>query len=354
MRLSFFYSLFACKITKKAYIDENLFRNIIMNQAVSKSKSVFGPIPSRRLGLSLGVDLLPFKTCPLDCIYCECGATTDHTFERKEYFPTASVIAEIDETLAKHPKMDYLTFSGVGEPTLHSGLGEIIRHVKTKWPNVKICLITNAVLLGDPGLQKELELLDLIMPSLDASSASEFETINKPVAGVTFESLMNALLSFRKNVKVTMWLEVFLVPDVNDSDESLARFAELLKQIGPDQVQLNSLDRPGVVDWIRVPTRERLEEIAGKLSALGVPDIEIISRVRPAPAEVKSAIDITTYNELILKTVRSRPCTAEDIATAISCDPDQVATHLRRMGKADLLTSEDGPRGTFYRPAAGK
>jgi len=321
-----------------------------MQNQTLKTKAVFGPIPSRRLGLSLGIDLLPYKTCPLDCVYCECGATTNLTAKRQEYYPTEAVIAEIDAKLAEHPKLDFLTFSGVGEPTLHSGLGAIIEHVKTRWPEIKICLITNAVLLGDPDLQRSLQKLDVIMPSLDASDEAEFVKINRPAEGVTFNGLVGALRSFRRVCKVPMWLEIFIVPGVNDSADSMARFREIIKRIGPNRIQLNSLDRPGVVDWIGIPTRERLEELAAELKEAGT--VEIISRVRPAPAEVKQHIDIETYNELILKTVRSRPCTAEDISASIQCDKDQVAAHLRRMGKAGLLLSEEGPRGTFYRPAA--
>lgn len=321
----------------------------MQNSPIVKTKAVFGPIPSRRLGLSLGIDLLPFKTCPLDCVYCECGATTNLTAVRKEYYPTESVIAEIDAKLAEHPKIDYLTFSGVGEPTLHAGIGRIIGHVKSNWPGIRVCVITNAVLLGDPGLQEELRRADLIMPSLDASNEAEFATINRPADGVSFSGLVEALRSFRKACKVTMWLEIFIVPGVNDSPESIARFRTLVQSIGPDKIQLNSLDRPGVAGWIGIPTRERLEELAAQFD--GTVPAEIISRVRAAPDEVKRKIDIETYNSHILATLRSRPCTAPDLAAALACDRDQISAHLRRMEKAGLLISEEGPRGTFYRPA---
>ena len=248
-----------------------------------KMKSVFGPIISRRLGVSLGVDLLPFKTCSLDCVYCECGATTNLTMERGDFYPVERVLAELDDFFAKHGKVDYVTFSGVGEPTLHTGIGQIVRALKTKHPEVRICLITNATLLGDPGLQKELEGIDLIMPSLDASCEEEFIRVNRPAPGVTFEGLLDALKSFRANNKVEMWLEVFIVPGVNDSAASLERFVKLLRDISPDQVQINSLDRPGTEDWIGIPTRERLEEIKEVFDACGCP-VSIISRKQPAPA----------------------------------------------------------------------
>ena len=248
-----------------------------------KMKSVFGPIISRRLGVSLGVDLLPFKTCSLDCVYCECGATTNLTVERGDFYPVERVLDELDAFFVKHEKIDYVTFSGVGEPTLHTGIGQIIRAVKAKRPEVKICLITNATLLGDPGLQKELEGIDLIMPSLDASNEEEFVRVNRPAPGVTFAGLMAALKSFRAANKVEMWLEVFIVPGVNDFPASLDRFVKCLREISPDLVQINSLDRPGTEDWIEIPTRERLEEIKAVFDACGCP-VTIISRKQPAPA----------------------------------------------------------------------
>ena len=248
-----------------------------------KMKSIFGPIISRRLGISLGIDLLPFKTCSLDCVYCECGATTNLTMERGDFYPVERVLEELDAFFAKHEKIDYVTFSGVGEPTLHTGIGRIIRVVKAKRPEVKICLITNATLLGDPGLQKELEGIDLIMPSLDASCEEEFVRVNRPAPGVTFDGLIDVLKSFRAVNKVEMWLEVFIVPGVNDSAASLDRFVKYLREISPDQVQINSLDRPGTEDWIEIPTRERLEEIKAVFDACGCP-VTIISRKQSAPA----------------------------------------------------------------------
>ena len=197
-----------------------------------KTKCVFGPVPSRRLGLSLGIDLLPFKTCSMDCVYCECGATTDLTCERKEYFPTDAVIAEIDSVLSKHPKIDCITFSGVGEPTLHSGIGRIIRHIRGHYPGLRICLLTNSSLLGDPQLLEELQGISLIIPSLDGSNEEELFKINRQHASVTLKSVMAGLLAFRARYPETaMWLEVFIVPGVNDSPESAARFRDLAAQI---------------------------------------------------------------------------------------------------------------------------
>ena len=223
-------------------------------------KHVYGPVNSRRLGRSLGVSLIIPKVCPLDCIYCEARATTDLTMERREYVDIEEVLREVDEVLSDIPMPDYITFSGAGEPTLNSGIGKVIDHLKTFHPRCKVCLLTNGLLLNDPALQQELAKLDMIIPSLDASSEEEYLKINRPVPGETLEKLVNGITSFRRNhPDIYMALEIFIAPGINDSDASLARFEELVKQISPDAIQLNTLDRPGVIDDL-VPADDAVME----------------------------------------------------------------------------------------------
>ena len=231
-------------------------------------KFVFGPILSRRLGRSLGVDLVPHKTCPLDCIYCEAKATTLLTMERKEYVPVDEVLAELKETLEEIETPDFITFSGAGEPTLNSNIGRVIDFVRKNYPECKVCLLTNGLLLSDENLQEELRELDMIIPSLDASNEAEYNYINRPCKGETLEKLVDGLCSFRKRVPVPMALEIFIVPDINDSKESMARFRELVERIKPDSIQLNTLDRGGVIEGLRPAGREKLEEIAAVLEEI--------------------------------------------------------------------------------------
>ena len=231
-------------------------------------KYVFGPINSRRLGKSLGVDLVTAKTCSLDCIYCEARATTNLTMTRMEYVPVAEVIAELEATLREIPAPDYITFSGAGEPTLNSGIGKVIDFIKENHPEYRVCLLSNGLLLGDETLQDELRKLDLIIPSLDASSEEEYLYINRPFPGETLEKLINGLSSFRKNIPVKMALEIFVVPGINDSDESIRRFAEAVKRIQPDAIQLNTLDRRGVIGDLQAAPRETLEKFASVLGKI--------------------------------------------------------------------------------------
>ena len=214
-------------------------------------KYVFGPINSRRLGISLGVDLVPLKVCPLDCVYCEARATTLLTMERKEYVPVDVVLEELDKTLAAAPQLDYITFSGSGEPSLNSRIGDVIRFVKSRYPQYKVCLLTNGLLLGDRTLQEDIVQLDLLIPSLDGSNAAEYEAVNRPTPDMPFDKFIAALKDYLPRAPMPVYLELFILPGVNDSDDSIARFAEIIKQLEVDRVQLNTLDRPGAVEGLK-------------------------------------------------------------------------------------------------------
>lgn len=232
-------------------------------------KHVYGPINSRRLGKSLGVDLIVPKVCPLDCIYCEARATTDLTMVRREYVDIDEVLAEIDRVLAEIPAPDYITFSGAGEPTLNSGIGRVIGHLKKFHPGNKVCLLTNGLLLKDQKLQQELACLDMIIPSLDASNDEEYQKINRPVPGETLAKLVDGIAEFHRNhPSVFMALEMFIAPGINDSDESLSRFETLVKQISPDAIQLNTLDRPGVIADLRPAAVETMKKFAAALDRI--------------------------------------------------------------------------------------
>jgi len=159
-------------------------------------KYLFGPVPSRRLGISLGVDLIPFKTCTLDCIYCECGCTTDLTLERKIYVPTQEIIAELKQFLAAQPKLDYISFAGSGEPTLASNLGEIIDFLKTNYPQYKVAVLTNGTLLYQPAVCNELGRCDLLKISLDAATGLVFEKINRPYPKFDLEKMLKGIIEF--------------------------------------------------------------------------------------------------------------------------------------------------------------
>ena len=157
-------------------------------------KHLFGPVPSRRLGMSLGVDLIPHKICSLNCVYCECGPTTKLTVERGQYVPVEEVLQELTDFFERHPDPEYITFSGAGEPTLHSEIGEVIGFIKELRPGVPVAVLTNGTLLSDPRLRAELMEADLVMPSLDAATEKTFRRINRPSRQTSLEQYVEGLV----------------------------------------------------------------------------------------------------------------------------------------------------------------
>lgn len=317
---------------------------------MTKKKCVFGPVQSRRLGVSLGVDLLPFKTCSMDCVYCECGATTDLTLRRAEFIPTEQAIAEIDAKIAAGVRPDFITFSGAGEPTLHTGIARIVAHIKSLRPPCKVCLLTNSTTLVDRELAESLASIDLIVPSLDGSNQDEFVKITRPAPGVELEAVVEGIANFKRISKAAMWLEIFIVPGVNDSLESARRFRDLVARIKPDKVQLNSLDRPGTEKWVKVPTRESLDAIAAIIGEAA--PVESVGR-RVGAAAKTSGVSASELNSSITDMLLRRPCTAEDVAATLGVSVETAKNHLSRMEREGLLTEERGERGIFFRKAHG-
>jgi len=224
-------------------------------------KHLFGPVPSRRLGVSLGVDLVPFKVCSLNCIYCEVGATNNLTLERKEYIPITEILSELDDYLSGAPQLDYITFSGAGEPTLNSGIGRVIQHIKSNYPQYRLALITNSTLFYDTELRAEIAPIDLVMPSLDAVTELVFKKLNRPNSKLEIDTIIDGLVTFKRESNAEMWLEIFLSPGLNDTPEELHQLKQACLKISPDRVQLNSLDRQGVEAGLRSMTAEEMESV---------------------------------------------------------------------------------------------
>jgi len=308
-------------------------------------RHVFGPVPSRRLGRSLGVDLVPHKTCSLDCVYCECGDTTLLTLERKEYVSVAEIKAELGQALADAPALDYITYSGSGEPTLNSGIGELTAWIKARYPQYKLCLITNGTLLGDDQLIRELQGLDLVIPSLDASLDADFEAVNRHAPGLSVASMVDGLAKFRQLCRTAFWLEIFVVPGVNDSPESLAAFAAAVARIRPDKIQLNTLDRPGCVDWVRPATPAELEPFIRVLG--GIVPVETICRVKAAAGG--AAVSDGEALERALSLIHRRPCTIEDLTQTLNLPATVVSNLMQGLISANKAVAEKKSRGVFFR-----
>jgi len=224
-------------------------------------KYLVGPLHSRRLGISLGVYIIPHKVCSLDCLYCEAGATTDLAINRQSFYDAQAILQELGDFLASKPAIDYITFSGLGEPTLNSDIGYLIREIKARWSSYKLCLITNSTLLTDETLRNEVALCDVIIPSLDAVSEEVFCKINRPYSTLKATDIVNSLIALREVCKNQMWLEIFFIEGVNDTITELTLLKEACLKIQPDVVHLNSLDRHGTEAWVKKIPLKRLQEI---------------------------------------------------------------------------------------------
>lgn len=306
-------------------------------------KYLFGPVNSRRLGISLGVDMIPFKTCSLDCVYCECGDTTNLNCERKEYVSFENLRNELDDYLSKKPVLDYITFAGSGEPTLNSCLGKIESYVKSNYPSYKTALLTNSTLFYIPEVRRDALQFDLICPSLDAVSDEAFARLNRPSPVLNNDLIIKGLTSFAHEFKGLLWVEVFIVPGINDTTSELTLLREKLTTIDPDRVQLNSLDRPGACEWVSVPSREKLEEIAAFFSPLPV---EIISR---SAQRIKTPASESDLEETIISLIRRRPSTIEELSIVSGRTIDTVVSVLNELTSKNVTEAFFVNGKLFYR-----
>ena len=242
-------------------------------------KHVFGPVPSRRLGISLGVDLVVSKSCNLNCIFCECGATKKIQLERQRFKDMNEILEEIS-TVLKDIKPDYITFSGSGEPTLSLDLGNISRAIKEdlKYQG-KICLITNSLLLADENLMKELEYIDLIVPTLNTLTQDIFEKIVRPDYRTSVEEIRKGFINLNKSkYKGKIWIEIFILENINDNDKNFVDIANFLKSenIRYDKIQLNTIDRVGAERDLKAISFEKISRAKKILEENGLNNIEII------------------------------------------------------------------------------
>jgi wyosine [tRNA(Phe)-imidazoG37] synthetase (radical SAM superfamily) len=227
-------------------------------------KYIYGPVRSRRLGNSLGISLTPHKICQFDCVYCQLGATTTKTDVRSAYVNTQEVLAEVQSWIETNPgildTLDFITLSGAGEPTLNVDIAGLIAKIKTL-TKIPVALITNACLLADSGVRKELLQADLIVPSLDAVTPDVFAKVDRPLPGIKIEDIIEGLVNLRKEYHGQIWLEVMLVKGMNDDIRQARKLKEAVARINPDKIQLNSPVRSTTEKSIFAADKTKLEQI---------------------------------------------------------------------------------------------
>jgi wyosine [tRNA(Phe)-imidazoG37] synthetase (radical SAM superfamily) len=301
---------------------------------------LYGPVPSRRLGLSLGVDLVPRKTCTYDCIYCQLGRTTHKTIQRDAYIPVQPIIRELKEYLGhRKTPVDYITFSGSGEPTLHSQIGPIIGEIKSM-TSIPVAVITNGSLLFMDEVKGDLSQADLVIPSLDAVSKTIYETINRPEDSLEIDRVIQGLGDFRGQFQGQIWVEILYCRGVNDDPCEVTKMKEALEQINPDRIQLNTVYRPPVEDFAYPLAEERLREIEDLFGAKA----SIIAPYRGenflgGKGEVEAQI---------IDALQRRPLTAEDMAEMWGLHPQEVIKHLKILLDGNTIRYRLHGRKIFY------
>lgn len=299
---------------------------------------LFGPVPSRRFGRSLGIDLTPFKVCSYDCIFCQLGRTTRHTFERENYVELEEVFAEIDHWLKNDGQADQITLAGSGEPTLHAGFGDVISFIKarTKTP---VAVLTNGSLLYLPEVRKAAAQADIVKISLSAWNQELLEKINRPCPGYCFAQLIEGETAFRQEFKGSLWLEVFLLKGINANRVDVEKIAALVRQIMPDRVQLNTCVRPPAEDFAQAVAEDEMREFA----AIFEPAAEVI-----ASYHATDAGNIKINEQAIREMLQRRPCTAAQIAEVFGMHLNEVAKYIGMLMRSKLITASHRNNDVFY------
>jgi len=310
-----------------------------------KYKHLFGPVMSRRLGISLGVDLVPYKYCPLNCVYCEVQSTTHLGTQRQAFFPEEEILCELDCFLSVPRHLDYITFSGAGEPTLNSSLSQIVNHIKSSYPAYKLALLTNGILFNDPKVRAEALPCDIVLPSLDAATQSVFEKINRPQPGLQVRDLIDGLICFRQEYSGKIWLEVFMIAGINDGDTELDAIASAIEAIKPDLVQINSLDRPGTEAWVKPMSLVSLKNVKNHLARKITVPLEIIAKLKYNSGG--SHLDEELIH-LLHNTLKRRPSTAEDLSAMLEIHINEISKVLRQLHLNKQVSVKREPRGVFY------
>jgi len=292
---------------------------------------IFGPVPSRRLGFSLGIDTVPYKTCSLDCIYCQLGKTTNKTIERKEYISCEDILPEIEEILLKQKeRIDYITFSGSGEPTLNPKIKTMINSIK-KLASIPIAVLTNGTLLFQPETREELMEADLVIPSLDAISEEVFKKVNRPHHSLKIDKIIDGLSTFSQEFKGKIWLEIMIVKGINDSPQEIKRMTEVIEKIKLDKIQLNTVVRPPTEEFAQPVNLENLKKIKRTLGE----KCEIIAGFKRPNQEFYNK-DI---EKGILTMVKRRPVTLLDISRSLGIHQNEAIKYLNILEKEDQIST---------------
>jgi len=301
-------------------------------------KHIFGPVPSRRLGLSLGVDIIPLKTCSYDCVYCQLGHTIAKTWKRQEYISTDEVVDELEQVLTEtHP--DYITFSGSGEPTLNSAIGKIITEIKAI-TDIPVAVLTNGSLLYMQAVRDSLQGTDLVVPSLDAATQTVYEKINRPPTSVKVENIIDGLRQFSAAFKGAIWLEIMLVDNTNTDESEISKLVDITNALDVDKIQLNTVVRPPAEEFAYPVSRDKMQEFKARFGERA----EVIADF----SKITQKAYRKDTEEQILTLLRRRPCTIADISESMGIHQNEVIKYITEMTKQKLVNSTTYDARQYY------
>ena len=303
-----------------------------------KYRYLFGPVPSRRFGRSLGVDLTPFKTCSFDCVFCQLGRTPKKTVVRKEYVPIDAVLVEIKSWLETDGDADYITLSGSGEPTLHSGFGKVLKFLKENM--IPSALLTNSSMLRFPEVREAASYADIVKVSLSAWNQHSFEWVNRPHQQLQFNQIVEGQKEFRAQFSGELWMEVFLVAGMNSMPENVKNIAAQIKEIKPDRIHLNTVVRPPAEDFAAAVPKDSLEALAGLFD----PCAKVI-----AEFSTDYAKNVRANEETILSMLQRRPCTIAQIAKVFGMHINEVSKYLGKLMRGNHICAVHKKNTVYYK-----
>lgn len=299
---------------------------------------LFGPVPSRRLGRSLGIDLIPFKTCSFDCVFCQLGRTTIKTCERREVVAIQDIIDELAVWFKSGASADYITLAGSGEPTINAAFDQVIDFIHAS-STIPVALLTNGSLLSDPEVRVQAAKADLVKMSLSAWDQSSLDYVNRPAEGISFDNLLAGQQAFRNQFKGTLWIEVFLIWGVNTTLEDITKIAELVKSIRPDKVQLNTAVRPPCEDFVQAVPEKRMQE----LTDFFVPKAEVIAEFS---SDTSTHIQATEAD--ILATLERRPCTIDQLCAVFDLHRNEAAKYVGKLLRTGRIVERRKDGVVYY------
>lgn len=315
---------------------------INMTENEKMYKYLYGPVPSRRLGRSLGVDLVPHKICTYDCIYCQLGKTTNKTIERRDFVPVQDVLSELKKKLSTGIACDYISIAGSGEPTLHASIGEIVGKIK-QITTIPVTVLTNGSLLFVPEVRESLMKADIVIPSLDAGDDHLFQYVNRPHKDIAFEQMVQGLIDFSQQFTGRIWLEVLLVSGITGMLPEVKDIAAWTNKIRIEKVQLNTVSRPAYEDFASPVDVKQLHKFAGLFSC----PVDVLQNA--SSSDLSGTNEAESSDKDIMDLLARRPCTLEGICLGLGLHPHDAAKRLKNLMDQHRISSMRVDHGLFYK-----